>query len=1366
MITPERWKEIDRVFAAALELEPEARGVYLERACGDDTELRKEVDSLLASDVLESLAGQQAVEEPTRLLSPNARAEALKHIGRYRIVKSLGAGGMGQVFLAHDEQLSRSVAIKLLSGYDVAEEDRIRRFRREALAASALNHPNILTIHEIGEADSHHFIATEFVDGQTLAEVIKAGPVSAPAATDIGIQIASALVAAHAAGIIHRDIKPANIMMRGDGLLKVLDFGIAKSNEPPAPGDGSQIETAAGTVIGTVAYMSPEQARGLPIDQRTDLWSAGAVLYELITGVRAFQGGTPLDTMAAVIEKPVLPFSAHHVRVPDFLEQIVFRALQKDREARYQTAGELLTDLKLFTKKLESGEAIETAIKPPLKTGAAVSIAVLPFVNMSADPENEYFCDGLSEELLNALTRIEDLKVAARTSAFSFKGKDATVSSIGRALNVSSILEGSVRKSGNRLRITVQLVNPADGYHIWSERYDRELQDVFDIQDEIALAVVDALKVKLLGPEKAAVLKRHTTNVEAYQLYLKGRYYWWKTTPEDFHKSREFFQRAVDTDPNYALGYCGLSSYYGFGSAWGLVPPEIGWPKAIEANRKAMELDDTLAEVHTDLAGISMVCYRDTTAVEREARRAVELNPKHQEIHYLYSFYLTTKGRFDEAIGAGRQAIELDPLSVRIYNHLAFSYYLARRYDEAVAQFRQALELDEHNPQVHEGLADALERAGKFNEAIKHCCKALELSGEAGAASLLQKLYDDQGFEVAMRGLAEQKLEQLNGAAAKGNYIPAVKFAHTHVRLGDVDQAFHWLEKACEERNVFALIIHADPFYDNLKRDNRFGALLRRFDLAGAESESVDAASVRTQAPDPISTSPDDIQQNETRNRQAQTSSDRLAKNRYLIFGGLALVLLVVLGLVYWSYSSRRAQISSIAVMPFVMESGNADVEYLSDGMTDMLITSLSQLPQLSVKARSSVFRYKNKDASPQQVGKELNVQAVLNGRVKQHGNDLTLHIELVDVTTETALWSGDYNRSMTNLATLPGELARDVSQRLRVRLSGAQEQKVARNYTDNTEAYQLYLKGRYHQLRLTHPEINKAIEYYKQAIALDQSYALAYSGLSAAYRSLALTSDVPSNEVLPEAKKAALRALEIDETLADAHANLGVVAFWYDWDWKASEKHFLRALELNGDSTAHMGYAQLLSGMGQHEKALSEAQRSIELEPLNLRNNAVQGQALFFAGKYDESIDRLQKTIDLDPTLWLSRLFLARAYIEKKMYAEAVTEATKAADASGGNSEAIAHVVYALAKSGKQKEARTKLDELKKRATVAYVPPYAFALSYNGLGETNESIAWLLKGLEQRDVKIALLTVDPKWNNLRSDPRFQDVLRRAGLMS
>ena len=895
---PQRWKEIDGIFAAALELDSAERAAFLAQACGGDEQLRAEVESLIAHVVPESLVEGQAVEEATYLLANRAGELTSDRIGRYQIIRSLGAGGMGRVYLGLDEQLNRQVAVKLLSHYDASEEERMRRFRQEALSASALNHPNILTIYEIGEFEGTNFITAEFVDGLTLRARMKAEALALDLALDIAIQIASALAAAHAAGIIHRDIKPENVMVRADGLVKVLDFGIAKFTQADGNEKKDLVETMPGRIIGTAAYMSPEQARGALIDTRSDIWSLGVILYEMVARRLPFWGNTPADVIAGVLERQPPPLSTDSSVALASLERIVFKALQKERENRYQTAAELLTDLKQLKQKLEQAGEQERSASP----------------------------------------------------------------------------KSSASQAG------------------------------------------------VVGPP---------------------------------------------------------------------------------------------------------------------------LEPK-----------------------------TVSMLPVRT-------------------------------------------------------------SGDGGTTP------------------------------SSADYVV-----------------------------------------------------------------------------------------------------DRIKRHKYAVLAiMIAVIFAVAAGIYVYRGKANQKPIQSIAVMPFVNASGNADVEYLSDGMTESLITSLSQLPKLAVKARGSVFRYKGKDVPPQQVGKELNVQAILNGRVVQRGNDLTLHIELVDVDTETALWSGDYNRSLTNLVALQSEIARDVSQKLRTRLSGAEVQRVTKDYTANAEEYQLYLKGRFNILKLTPPEIQKGISYFQQAIQIDPNYALAYAGLADAYRSLVLSAEMLPTEFLPKAKVAAQKAIEIDETLTEAHTALGVTMFWYDWNWNEAENQYKRALELNPNSAdTHLYYAHLLSNTGRHADALAEIKRARELDPYSPFLSTLEGQFLNYAGKPDESLARLRETFELAPGFWFPHVFAASAYIDKGMFAEGITEARRARELSGGQTISFAFEGYALAKLGKRDEAQAALDSLLKRSKERFVPPYHIALVYNGLGERDQALAWLERGFEQRDPKMTFLKVEPKWNNLRSDPRFVDLMRRVGL--
>jgi eukaryotic-like serine/threonine-protein kinase len=466
----------------------------------------------------------------------------------------------------------------------------------------------------------------------------------------------------------------------------------------------------------------------------------------------------------------------------------------------------------------------------------------------------------------------------------------------------------------------------------------------------------------------------------------------------------------------------------------------------------------------------------------------------------------------------------------------------------------------------------------------------------------------------------------------------------------------------------------------------------------------------------------------------------------------------------YLHARSPDIPIDSIAVLPFVNESGNNDVEYLSDGMTESLIDSLSQLPHLSVKARSSVFRYKGKEADPQQVASQLSVQAILTGRMVQRGDNLTLYLSLVDGRNGNQIWGDHYDRKMTNLISLQSEIARDVSNKLRVKLSSADEQRLTKSYTANTEAYELYLKGRYHVFKMKLPEAQTGISYFQQAIEIDPNYALAYVGLANAYRSFALSGDMPA-EFFPKAKDAAQKAVEIDDHLAEAHAVLGFTIFWYDWNWKVAENQFQRALELNPNSAdAHWFYATFLSSMGRNSEALNEVTRARELDPLNLIIGAAEGQFLLHGGRADEALASSQKTIELDPNFWFAHMLASDAYTEKGRFTEAIAEARKAAELSGANSHSLASLGYALARSGKQGEARAVLDGLLKLSTERHVSPHNIALVYIGLGEPEEALAWLERAFEQRDGRMVFLKVEPKWNNLRGDPRFQDLLRRLSL--
>ena len=717
----------------------------------------------------------------------------------------------------------------------------MRRFVLEAKSASALNHPNIITIYEIGEASTEglHFIATEYIEGTTLNSCAS---LPLTTALEVATQVVSGLQAAHNAGIIHRDIKPENVIIRPDGLVKILDFGIAKVSGPmafvgvtsgtdPEAATAVKSGTTAGMIIGTASYMSPEQARGKAIDARTDIFSVGVVLYEMLARRKPFTGENPLDVIGSIVADEPTPLMQIIPSLPHEIERIVNKALKKNLSERYQSATEMLVDLKGCQKRLEFEAELKRTNTPEaqtqIQTESRNSIAVLPFTNMSTDPENEYFCDGLAEELLNALAKIDDLKVAARTSSFAFKGQNTNVSDIGRALSVKTVLEGSVRKSGDRVRITVQLINAADGYHVWSERYDREMEDIFDVQDEITLAVIDALKVQLLGEEKEALLKRYTNNAEAYQLYLRGRFFFFKRTPDGFRKAIAYFEQAIELDPAYALAYSGLADCYTFLGFYEIVSPAEAIAKVRPAAYKSVELDSNLAETRTSIAIFKILYEWDFLGSIEEFEAAVTINPRYAFAHHLHSACLAAMDMTPAAVAAESLAAELEPFTAIFSASLGWWHYLGHQYEQAVNQSLRTIEIASNHFFAHWVLGITYGQTSRYEEAIGELQKADRFSdGSQHVKADMARIYAQMGRQDEARKI----LDELRAQSAN-RYISSVTIANIFVGLGDKERAFEFLEKAREERAVRLPYFLADPCLDGLRSDPRFQAIRRRVGL-------------------------------------------------------------------------------------------------------------------------------------------------------------------------------------------------------------------------------------------------------------------------------------------------------------------------------------------------------------------------------------------------------------------------------------------------------------------------------------------------------------------------------------------------------
>lgn len=787
----------------------------------------------------------------------------MKAVGPFKILSRLGSGGMGEVYLAEDSRLGRKVALKILPEYFSNDQDRVARFKQEAKAASALNHPNVATIYETGEAEGVGYIAMEYVEGETLDAKISGRPLGSTEITEIASQVADALDEAHSLRITHRDIKSANIMLTARGHAKVLDFGLAKLAVTRQEGLISDMPTerltAPGIVMGTVQYMSPEQALGKDLDQRTDIFSLGVVMYEMATGRLPFSAATAPETIDRITHGQPEAIARFNYDLPAELERIIRKCLEKDRERRYQTARELLVDLKNL--KRDSGSAgartagafagaqnhvwrwtlVAMAILLAGVAGVYLlvrdnsgrssvagtgikSIAVLPFKPLVEQNRDESLELGMAESLIARLSNVREISVRPVSAVRKYAGLEQDALAAGREQKVDAVLEGNLQRSGENLRVTVRLVRLRDESSLWAGQFDEKFTNILAVQDSISGRVAGILAQTLTGQEKERLKKQPTENTEAYELYLKGRYHLNRLTDDGFLKGLEYFQRVIDKDPNFALAYVGIAESYNDLAGFNVRPPREVYPKAKSAALMALKLDDTLAQAHTALAMVNCTFDWDWAGAEREFKRAIELNPSDSDAHYYYSYYFAFIGQFDNAIAEIRKAQELDPVSLAKLTGLAQVLVIARRYDEGLEQCRKALEMDPNLGFAHWLLGLAYMYKGSYEPAILALQKSIPLSGDSpDEAAALAHAYALSGRRTEARKILEELKQQ-----AKRRYISPGAMADIYGSLGDKDQAFALLEKAYEERDNMVVLLKVEPMFDPLRSDPRFTVLLRR----------------------------------------------------------------------------------------------------------------------------------------------------------------------------------------------------------------------------------------------------------------------------------------------------------------------------------------------------------------------------------------------------------------------------------------------------------------------------------------------------------------------------------------------------------
>ena len=743
--------------------------------------------------------------------------------GRYEVLQELGRGGMGEVYRVMDEKLNEEIALKVLKPEIAAYTETIERFKNELKLARKIAHKHVCKMYDLNEEEETPYITMEYVKGEDLKSFIRKKEwLEEKEAIEIAKQVCEGLTGAHELGIIHRDLKPQNIMIDEKGNTKVMDFGIARSVDAPGV-------TQTGVIIGTPDYISPEQVEGEKADQRSDIYSLGVILYEMVTGQVPFVGDTALSVaMKHKMEEPSNPRKLNDL-VSEDLSRVILWCLKKDKTLRCQTAVELLSELTKIEKKAPITERSRTQEEPPSGTAGISdvqnSIAVLPFTNMSADPEQEYFCDGMAEEVINSLTKIKDLRVVARTSAFSFKGQNLDVREIGKKLNVGKVLEGSVRVAGNRIRITAQLINVADGYHLWSDRYDREREDVFAIQDEVTMAIVDNLKLKLVKQEKAAVLKRGTDNLEAYNLYLKGSHYIRMYGGKGFDEAIACYQQALHEDPNYAMAYYGLFEVYIALSYWGNVSPKEAIPKARAYAKKALEIDDTNGEAHGALGFINFMHDWDWKAAEPKLKQALELSPNSAMMRMYYSWLLSLLEKHEEAIVEAMRAQALDPISSFINAFVGLTFFFPGQFDRAAAELQKVIKMNPDSYLAHYHLGMVYYAQSNIKGAIMEYKKAVECSGGVPFIEMLVAIaYYESGKKDQARKLFESLIQR-----AEHEYVPPTSFFLMYIVRGKLGQASKWLKRAGEEHDSYLCWIRIMPSdFFNLPNESRVKALVKK----------------------------------------------------------------------------------------------------------------------------------------------------------------------------------------------------------------------------------------------------------------------------------------------------------------------------------------------------------------------------------------------------------------------------------------------------------------------------------------------------------------------------------------------------------
>jgi len=1345
-MTPERWHRVEEIFQAALDLLPEERPRYVSEVCADDLTLKRDVESLLlqydsAGELLDApVYGntelgvlESFVEEKDPMIG--------RRLGAYRIEREIGRGGMGAVYEASraDNEFSKRAAIKLVKrGMDT--DFILRRFRKERQILAALDHPHIGGLLDGGTTeDGLPYFVMEYIEGQPLYNYCDSHQLNITERLKLFRSICDAVQYAHQKQVVHRDIKPSNVLVTSDGVPKLLDFGIAKLLNPELAGDITHDPTATAMRLMTPEYASPEQVQGAPTTPTTDVYSLGVLLYELLTGHRPYRlvNRAPHEIARVICEEAPAPPSIIITRAEDLLpslhsgdeattlkklyttrgttlellrrelsgalDNIVMQALRKEPEWRYQTAADLRDDI---TRYLE-GRPISDLPDPPhasllLKPDSASehSLAVLPMKLLDINqPETgpDYLGTGLADALITRLSAIRSFPVRPTSSVLRY-GTDADPLRAGRELGVDFVLDGRIRRSGERIRVTIQLLNVRDETTAWAGQFDEQFTDVLNLEDVISSHVAEAIVPHLTVDQRLRLAKRGTDSPQAHEAYLRGRYYWNTFTEEGFARAIVCYQQAIALDPKYALAYAGVANYHNWLGVFSVMPFAECAAAAYEAASTAVEIDPHLAEAHTALG--QAILFRDFAWVSAEHHlvRAIELDPNYAPAHTLYALQLVKEGRFTESLREAHIGRDLDPLAIISRFTVVWCSYHARRFDEAYRFASSTLENEPNNLMMLYGASFVLSGLGRHAEAIEAAEKVVELLGKAShTLGRLGAAHAAAGnVEAAQRALDDMEV------ISQRRYVSPYHVAIVNCVLDRKEEALDLLEKAYEIGDAKVLWIGVEPELDPLHGHPRFNDLLRKLDHRLSALPTI----------------------------AGQLIADQ----------------------------------ESIAVLPFKIltpPGENTGDEYLGVGLTDALITRLSNVQRLVVRPTSSVLRYHGAAIDPLIAGRDLGIDYVIDGSIRRIGDRIRVNAQLLSVSEGVTRWAEQFDEDSTDVLQIEDSISEKVASALLPKLTRDERRLLSKRGTDSSEAFEAYLRGRYYWSSYTEVGLAKALECYKQAIDLDPDYALAYTGIADYYNWLGVFGVKPFAETSAAAKQSASKAAELDSTSAEAYSALGFATVCHDFDWAVAEGQHRRSIEINPNyATGHHWYAFHLVMEGRFEEGIEQMLRARELDPVSPSVLQALGWCYYHARRFDESLTTFQNMLEAVPDFPYGLITYSWALRHAGEADRAVKVAEKALDLAGGSQFYLSVLGGTYAAAGKQKEARAVLEQLTQMSVHTYVSPYHLALLHLHLGERERSLELLLTACAIRDAWVVWLAVEPQFDPLRGEPAFEGILR------